>query len=82
MITKNKDDGVEKDALQYTHKLEEMFLLDMGDCGIWDKSVPATLERKRNLLFVIAKRQAKLKKQTEWLRERQEYYRQLREAQE
>lgn len=71
---------IERETLKYTHALEEKILPEMGDCGIWDKSVPATIENKRNLLFLIANRKAKLKAQTEWIRERQEYYRQLKEG--
>ena len=77
---KKKNNDVDQDTLQYAHKLEEELLPTMGNCGLWDdKEVPATMERKRNLLFIIAQRQAKLKKQVDWLHERQEYYRQLQE---
>ena len=70
--------GIEKDALEYAHALEEEILPAMGDCGLWNKEVPATMERKRNLLFVIANRKAKLKAQAEWMHSEQERYRQLR----
>ena len=37
------------------------------------------LRGKRNLLHVIAARQVRMQKQTDWLEERKEFYRKLRE---
>ena len=79
MRNKKKKADLEQETLRYAHKLEEELLPTMGNCGLWNKEVPATMERKRNLLFVIANRQAKLQKQVEWLHQQQEYYRELAE---
>lgn len=79
METKKKKTDLDQDTLRFAHELEDKLLPMMGNCGLWNEEVPATMERKRNLLFVIAERQAKLKKQVEWLHQQQEYYRQLQE---
>jgi len=72
-------DLTEERTLKYASALDEKILPTMkGDLGIWDKSTPATTRGKRNLLYIIAERQALLDKQKEWIVERQEYYRRLR----
>ena len=78
-MNKKKKIDLDQDTLRYAHALEDKLLPNMGNCGLWNMEVPATMERKRNLLFVIAERQAKLKKQVDWMHQQQEYYRELAE---
>lgn len=69
---------VENKTIKYSHALEEELLPKMGSCGIWNSEVPATVERKRNLLYVIARRKAKLFDQIKQIKEKKEYYRFMR----
>ena len=78
-MKEKQNDELGQETLKYAHALEDKLLPTMGNCGLWNMEVPATMERKRNLLFVIAERQAKLKKQVDWLHQQQEYYRELAE---
>ena len=82
---------VEQDTIKFTKALHEEFLpklegleytevslTENGDTE-WHKPRKATLKDKLKLCNVIAERQAKLQAQIDWLHERQEYYRKLRE---
>lgn len=46
---------------------------------VWQKPQRATMQEKLKLLNTIAERQARLQEQIEWLAERKEYYRKLKD---
>ena len=82
--------SVEENTVKYAKALQEELLPKMqgltftevtmkGEEEIWHKPRPATLQEKLKIINVIAERQARLQKQIDWLHERQEYYRKLRD---
>lgn len=74
---RNDKEKMQENVDKYSDALFQKVLPNMkGYMGIWNKEVPPPLNGKRNLLYVIAKRQARLQAQIEWLRMEQEKHRQ------
>ena len=72
---------IEANTERYNEELTQKVLPCMkGYMGIWSKEEPPPLNAKRNLLYVMAKRQARLQAQIDWLHMEQEKHRQEEHA--
>lgn len=63
---------IEENTIKFAGVLDERILPKMP------KGKNVSIRAQRNLLGIIAERQAKLQAQIDWIRERQEYYRSLK----
>lgn len=66
-------EAIEKDTVRFAAEFDEKLLPSMP------KGKLSSIRSQRQFLGIIAERKARLNAQSKWLKEQQEYYRQLRE---
>ena len=71
---KEMQDRIEKNTIKFSAGLDENILPQMP------RNKKSTIKDKRNLLKIVAERQARLQAQIDWLRSEQERYAKLQEV--